>query len=422
MAKPVERDILAPSTLSPEQLKTQSTLFANVANAQSAVDVAQANVNKNPKSAVYQSQLDTAKSVLEIAKSTYDFTKTSGGFGATTATGPTGPTGSTGKTVVGTYTDPATGDIYSLFSDGSKALLAKGGTSASQTAAQSAYSLLLQEFSKYGLGSLVEPLKGLIQEGIPASEFAIRLENTDAYKKRFAANQDRIKAGLRALSPAEYIGLEDQYQNIMRQYGLPSSYYTKGELGIQEGFNKLLAGDVSAAELEDRIATAQSRVINANPEVKKALKQFYPDITDGDILAYSLDPQKALTDIKRKITAAEIGSAAMGQGLATSVTEAEKLAGYGINKQQATQGYQTIAEVLPTGQKLSQIYKESPYTQQQAEQEIFNLADAAEAAKKRKRLTQLEQASFAGSSGISGGALSRDRALGGQGAYGAGQY
>lgn len=304
-----------------------------------------------------------------------------------------------------------------------QATIAKQAADAAARASrQSAYDLLAQQFRQYGLESLVTPLRGLIEENISPAEFAIRLENTDAYKRRFAANQERIKSGLRALSPAEYIGLEDQYQSIMRQYGLPASYYTKGDLGIQEGFNKLLAGDVSAAELEDRIATAQSRVINANPEVKTALKQFYPDITDADILSYTLDPTKALTDIKRKVTAAEIGGAALGQGLKTAATTAEQLAQYGVTKQQAQQGYQAIAEFLPTGEKLSQIYGESPYTQQQAEQEIFNLASSAEAAKKRRRLAQLEQAAFSGSSGMSGGALSRDRALGGQGAYGAGQY
>lgn len=304
-----------------------------------------------------------------------------------------------------------------------QATIAKQAADAAARASrQSAYDLLAQQFRQYGLESLVTPLRGLIEENISPAEFAIRLENTDAYKRRFAANQERIKSGLRALSPAEYIGLEDQYQSIMRQYGLPASYYTKGDLGIQEGFNKLLAGDVSAAELEDRIATAQSRVINANPEVKTALKQFYPDITDADILSYTLDPTKALTDIKRKVTAAEIGGAALSQGLKTAATTAEQLAQYGVNKQQAQQGYQAIAEFLPTGEKLSQIYGESPYTQQQAEQEIFNLASSAEAAKKRRRLAQLEQAAFSGSSGMSGGALSRDRAVGGQGAYGAGQY
>ena len=210
----------------------------------------------------------------------------------------------------------------------------------------------------------------------------------------------------------------------MRNYGLPASYYAKDSLGTQSGFNQLLANDVSASELEDRVMTAQSRVVNANPEVKKALRSFYPDITDGDILAYTLDPTKALTDIKRKVTAAEIGGAALGAGLATSQLAAENLANYGITKGQAQQGYGAIAEFLPTGQKLSQIYQESPYTQTQAEQEIFNLANSAEAAKKRKRLSQLETATFSGSSGAGGGALSRDRAGSYQqyGAPGAGSY
>jgi len=296
-----------------------------------------------------------------------------------------------------------------------------GASSEAQRAAGSAYALLLAEFNKYGLGALVSPLQDLIKQGLSAGEFSLALQNTDAYKRRFAANTDRIAKGLTALSPAEYIGLEDQYQNIMRNYGLPASYYTKGDLGIQEGFNKLLANDVSATELEDRVMTAQSRVINANPEVKQALRSFYPDITDGDILAYTLDPTKALTDIKRKVTAAEIGGAALGAGLKTSQLAAEGLAGYGVTKGQAQQGYGAIAEFLPTGEKLSQIYQESPYTQQQAEQEIFNLADSAAAAKKRKRLSQLETGTFSGSSGMSGGALSRDRALGGQ-SFGAGSY
>ena len=286
---------------------------------------------------------------------------------------------------------------------------------------QSAYDILYSEFNQYGLGALVEPLKNLIQSGPSSAELTLALRATDAYKKRFAANADRIAKGLTALNEREYLGLEDQYQNIMRNYGLPPSYYAKDSMGVQAGFNQLLANDVSAAELEDRVMTAQSRVVNANPEVKQALRSFYPDITDGDILAYTLDPTKALTDIKRKVTAAEIGGAALGAGLKTSQLAAEGLASYGVTKQQAQQGYGAIAEFLPTGEKLSQIYQESPYTQTQAEQEIFNLSNSAEAAKKRKRLSGLETASFSGSSGTTGGALSRDRAMGSQ-SFGAGAY
>jgi hypothetical protein len=311
--------------------------------------------------------------------------------------------------------------------DAAAAAAAKDARDAAAAAAEkerqgkSAYSLLLSEFNRYGLSSLVTPLQDLIKQGLSKEEFSLALQNTDAYKKRFAANTDRIAKGLSALSPAEYIGLEDQYQNIMRNYGLPASYYTKGDLGIQEGFNKLLANDVSATELEDRVMTAQSRVINANPEIKQALRSFYPDITEGDILAYTLDPNKALTDIKRKVTAAEIGGAAISQGLGTSRIDAEYLGRYGVTKEQAQKGYSAIAEFLPTGEKLSQIYQESPYTQAQAEQEIFNLADSAEAAKRRKKLSTLETGSFSGSSGTGAGSLSRDRALSNQ-TFGAGAY
>jgi uncharacterized membrane protein len=297
-----------------------------------------------------------------------------------------------------------------------KAIMDKSSadTLAAKTAAdlrdrQSAYDLLYNEFNKYGLGSLVDGIKGLIQSNVNPSQFAIELQNTDAYKKRFAANQNRISAGLKALSPAEYIGLEDQYQNIMRNYGLPASYYSKDSMGTQVGFEKFLANDVSASELEDRIATAQQRVINSNPEVLQALKQFYPDISNADILSYALDPSQALTNIKRKVTAAEIGGAALAQGLQASGGTAESLAGLGITKAQAQQGYTDIAGILPRGSQLADIYGQQPYTQGTAEAEVFNTAGAADAAARRKKLSSLETAQFSGSSGV--GALGRDKAL-----------
>jgi hypothetical protein len=273
---------------------------------------------------------------------------------------------------------------------------------------RSAYDLLLSEFKNYGLEALVTPLKSLIEEGVSPSEFTLRLRETDAYKKRFAANAQRVAKGLRAMSEAEYIGTEDQYQDVMRRYGMPESYYTKGELGVQSGFEKFLAGDVSAVELEDRIQTAQNRVVNSNPEVAKALKEFYPGISNGDILAYVLDPANAVEQIKRKVTAAEIGGAAIQSGLKTGMTRAEELAAAGITKAQAQQGFQTVAEVAPRGGQLAEIYKQSPYTQTTAEAEVFGLAGSVDAAKQRKKLTQLETAAFSGSAGA--GAIARDRA------------
>ena len=327
-------------------------------------------------------------------------TSSTGTTGATKPTGTTGSTGATGATI------PAVTPVAQ-----------------DNTGRQSAYDLLYSEFSKYGLGSLVEPLKGLVTEGnISPSEFSLRLQNTDAYKQRFSANQDRINKGLAALTPAEYIGLEDQYQNLMRNYGLPASYYSKDSMGTQAGLTKLIANDVSAAELENRITTAQQRVLNSDPNVMNALKQFYPDINTSDLLAYTLDPTNALENIKRKVTAAEIGGAALNQGLMTSASNAEALANFGITKSQAQQGYANVAEMTSRGSQLADIYNQQPYTQGTAEAEVFGTAGSAEAAARRKKLTELERAQFSGSSGV--GALNRDRAVSNYmlGQPGAGSY
>ena len=275
---------------------------------------------------------------------------------------------------------------------------------------QSAYDILLAEFNQYGLGALVEPLKSLIQSGPSSAELTLALRATDAYQKRFAANKSRVSAGLSALNEAEYIRLEDQYQNVMRNYGLPASYYAKDTTGRQEGFEKLIGFDVSATELEDRIMTAQNRVINAAPEVMTALKQFYPDIKNGEILAYTLDPTKGLADIKKKVLAAEIGGAALGSKLGTSAVRAEELARYGVTAETAQKGYSAIGGGLERGRQLSSIYQEPAYTQAVAEEEIFNLPGQTQAGEKRKKIIGLEKATFGGQSGVSSGALSQNRA------------
>jgi len=287
---------------------------------------------------------------------------------------------------------------------------ASGASLEAQGAARSAYALLLSEFSRYGLEALVTPLQDLIKQGLSGPEFQIALRNTDAYQKRFIANADRIKKGLVSLSPAEYLALEDGYQRLMRNYGLPASYYTKDSLGTQAGFNKLIANDVSAVELEDRIVTAQKRVLDAAPEVTTALKQFYPDITNGDILAYTLDPEKGLTEIKRKVTAAEIGGAALSAGLNTSLTDAEYLRRYGVTAETAKQGYGVISGGLERGRQLASIYQQPDYNQAVAEEEVFNLPGQTESQQKRKKIIGLEKATFGGQTGVSSGALSQNRA------------
>jgi hypothetical protein len=307
-----------------------------------------------------------------------------------------------------TYTAPD-GKIFTNI-DLYNAYLGKLKSDEKRERGQSAYEILYEEFDRNGLGSLVKEVEEFIKDGLSKSELTLKLRGTTSYQKRFAANADRIKNGLAAVSEAEYLALEDSYQNIMRNYGLPASYYTKGDLGVQEGFQKFIANDVSATELEDRIMTAQDRVVKSNPEVLASLKSFYPDITNGDILAYTLDPKNALENIKRKVTAAEIGGAATQAGLKTGMTRAEELGAAGITKAQAQQGFETVAGGAPRGGQLASIYGQDPYTQATAETEVFGLAGKKEAATQRKKITGLEKATFSGQSGATSTALVRDRA------------
>lgn len=323
-----------------------------------------------------------------------------------------------------TYTDEKTGDLIDVFEDDTEEVRTKGTkiadaqAAAEATAAErlakkvSAFDILRREFKANGLEFLVTAAENAIMNEETEAGRILALRSSPAYVQRFSANEQRKLKGLRVLDEASYLALEDQYQEVMREYGLPESYYAKDATGKQIGFEQLIANDVSNVELGDRLMAAQDRVLKANPEVLKALKSFYPDIKNGDILAYTLDPKNAIKEIQRKVTAAEIGGAAARSGLTTNVSDAEYLQRYGVTKETADQGYATIAGGLQRGSQLASIYKEDPYTQATAETEVFNVPGAQEARKQRQKITGLEKATFGGQSGLTSGALARDRAGG----------
>ena len=291
-------------------------------------------------------------------------------------------------------------------------ILAETAAAEKKAERQSAYDLLYSQFKQYGLETLVEPLKGLITSGASPAEFTIKLRESDAYKKRFAGNAARIQKGLRALGEDEYLALEDQYQNVMRNYGLPASYYERDALGTQQGFTNLIAGNVSAAELENRVQQATDIIDKGPKEYMDAIRQFYPDVQRGDLLAYVLDPEKALTKIQAKLGAAKIGGEYLRAGLNADAARAEELQRQGVTAEQARTGAQAVLNLAPRGGVLSEIYQTGPYGQAQVESEVYGLADAAQAKKLREKITGLEKAAFSGGAGAAQGALGRERAMG----------
>ena len=322
---------------------------------------------------------------------------------------PIAPVAPTELATATTYTAPD-GRIFTSL-DTYNAYLTKTKAEEKRREGQSAYDILFNEFDKYGLGSLVSEVKQYIVDGLSPAEFTIKLRASKPYQERFAANAKRIANGFRAIDEATYLGLEDSYQSIMQNYGLPATYYEKGNLGVQKGFEDLIGGNVDPITLEERIIEGQ-KVTKGNKSIIDTAKQFFPTLTDGDFLGYVLNPKNGLQDIKRKVTAVEIGAGAKEADLNIGLERALELGTAGINKAQAKQGFAAIGTGLQRGSQLAAIYGEDPYTQTTAETEVFGLAGKTKATREREKIIGLEKATFGAKTGISSGALARDRAGG----------
>ena len=257
--------------------------------------------------------------------------------------------------------------------------------------------IVADRFAKFGLATLGAKILDLARQGYTEDTITLELQNTPEYQQRFAANAQRIKKGLSVLTPAEYLSNEDAYRQTLRAYGLT-------QFDNDAYVRQFIENDVSPSELSTRVSMAVQRVQNADPAIARTLKDYY-GIGSADMVAYVLDPNQQLPKIQRQIAAAEIGVAARVQGLETGVSVAEQLAAQGITQAEAQKGYATIADILPTAQKLSEIYGTTlpGYNQADAEQEVFNTLASAQ--RKRKALTEREIASFSSKSGTTKASL-----------------
>jgi len=264
---------------------------------------------------------------------------------------------------------------------------------------KNAFEALKSIFASYGLESLTDTIANYLKNGYSADTIQLLLRETTAYKKRFAANDARVKAGLPALSPAEYLATETSYRQIMRASGLPAGFYDK-----PDDFQKFLENDVSPSEIQNRVTSAANFIDSASAEQKALFSQWY---TKGDMIAYALDPNRAAPLVGKSFAAAQIGGEATSHGLGIDQTMAETLASKGISADQASQGFGIIQQNLGNDQKLGAMSGDN-ITGYDAMREVF-LNDGS-VTQRRDRLASQERARFGGSSAVGGGSLGRSSA------------
>jgi hypothetical protein len=197
---------------------------------------------------------------------------------------------------------------------------------------------------RYGLEGLFDTLNQAVMADTTLVRNADALfgsiRQTPIYKERFKGNADRVSKGLPELSEAEYINQEMSYKTNLKNLGMPKGFYD-----TQEAFANFIANDISPVELAQRIQQGYNAVTQASPEVLNQLKRMVPDLTDGDIAAYFLDPTKSGQEIERKARAAQISAAGVTQGgMQITTAQAEQLAQQGVSAEQAQQGFTQIGQ------------------------------------------------------------------------------
>lgn len=274
---------------------------------------------------------------------------------------------------------------------------------AQEKANADALATLTMMLQAWGLDSLTGTVIGMIQQDYSTNQILLELRKSDAYKKRFSGNEQRIKNGYAALEPADYLQVEDAYQRILQSAGLPKGFYDS-----PDDFAGWIGQNVSASEISERVGFATDAVNNTDPNYLDALGRM--GLNRGDLVASMLDQNRALPILRKTIGTAKLGAASLGAGLGFDKGRAEKYyslladANGGIDSQFAAQAYSTVAAALPRANSLSHMYGET-VDQGTLEDEFLGRNELA--SQKRKRLGKLELANYQGTGGLGEKALNQ---------------
>lgn len=162
------------------------------------------------------------------------------------------------------------------------------------------------------------------------------LRSQQGFKDRFPAYESLAKDG-RAISPEAYVAYEKQMLGLAQAYGVPDGIFDMTYV------TQMLLNDVSPSEASERFALNAEASLTAPPEVRDALADMY-GVTEGGLLAFYLDADRALPVIQQQYTAAQIQGAALERQFSLDRAQVEGLASRGVTYEQARQAAQ-VADV-----------------------------------------------------------------------------
>ena len=275
----------------------------------------------------------------------------------------------------------------------------------------------------YGMGELWGGVDKLLRAGYTDFDTINMMLSQDkayqdSYYKRFPAvktlremNPGRIAQGLPPIAEPTakgYVELEKAYRQALT--GLPS-----GTFGGSDDIANWIVKDVSATEVADRVTAAKNYVYySANGTIKTQLRKLY-GMTDSEMAAYVLSPDRALTQIQteyqKRMAQATVGGAAVDSGLTINdltrdaISENEQ---FGNSYANTLAQMNSVREIDDSYARLGQLSGVNTETDELVNEQ-FGLAGAAAITEKKKNLASQERARFSGSSGIGKSSLSAGR-------------
>jgi hypothetical protein len=180
------------------------------------------------------------------------------------------------------------------------------------TKQSNAYGTIQNELAAWGLGGLANVVfNKVFKEGISdPKQLTNFVRSTKEYKDNFQgmAEYNADPSNVQKITEQQYLMKAQAYMNTAQQYGLPDSFFTRKEIGA------LVAGGVSPAEFNRRVANGYLVAMNADPATKQALAAQGVDF--GHLLAYYLDPKRAEPILTDKANQAQLQGYAKNAGIA----------------------------------------------------------------------------------------------------------
>jgi len=263
------------------------------------------------------------------------------------------------------------------------------------------------------VSALMGVIEGVYANSIDPSEGEIlsAIYNSEPYKKRFVGNEmirqrmasGNTRPGDRMLTPREYLEVEGMYRKIFQDAGMPDGYYD-----TPDDFATLIGNSVSVAEVQRRVDIAGAALNDADAAIVDTLNRYY-GISRSDLVAYLLDPAKAMPVLEGRSTTgawglnsageleliyrtSSVGGFAERSGLSADRELAEEVVDQDKDDM-ADSAFAQAGAADPDLRRLGRLY-ENPLDFQDMVRETMNLTGGVEAGKKRRKLASKERAQF----------------------------